>query len=242
MLTSRLLYLLPLGVVLIGWIVFGAIFLFQNRRSGVRTKKIDRASIGGICWQAVAFASVWSFGRARFSAILPLGHWFEIVMAGIVIALIAGSLWITAAARRALGKQWSLQARVLQSHALIRRGPYRFVRHPIYTGMLGMLIATGLAQSHWVGLTAGLFAFALGTLIRVRSEETLLREQFGNEYAHYAAEVPALLPKALAAITRWLTAGRAIVTRPPLGKLVRAEDRWPTRVRSPHCGADSLHQ
>ena len=93
-----------------------------------------------------------------------------------------------------MGKQWSLEARVLKGHKLITQGPYRIVRNPIYTGMLGMLIATGLAVSHWIGLVAGMIMFAIGTFIRVRSEEKLLRETFGNEWDEYARRVPAVVP------------------------------------------------
>jgi protein-S-isoprenylcysteine O-methyltransferase Ste14 len=68
------------------------------------------------------------------------------------------------------------------------------VRNPIYTGMLGMLIATGLAVSHWIGLAAALIVFSLGTAIRISSEEKLLRETFGTEWDDYARQVPAVIP------------------------------------------------
>ena len=93
-----------------------------------------------------------------------------------------------------LGKQWSLQARVLENHELVQRGPYRVVRHPIYTGMLGMLVAGGLAYGHWIGLLLGLVVYYIGTVMRIRSEERLLREQFGSAYTDYTHTVPAFLP------------------------------------------------
>ena len=98
------------------------------------------------------------------------------------------------AALHALGRQWSLQARVLEDHSLVRQGPYRVVRHPIYTGMLGMIIAAGLAWSHWVGFLVSLLFFAIGTAIRVRSEEKLLRESFGVAFDDYKRSVPAVIP------------------------------------------------
>jgi protein-S-isoprenylcysteine O-methyltransferase Ste14 len=60
--------------------------------------------------------------------------------------------------------------------------------------MLGMLLATGLAVSHWIALAAALVVFAIGTWIRVRSEEKLLRGAFGAEFEEYAREVPAVVP------------------------------------------------
>ncbi len=132
--------------------------------------------------------------RQHQTAILPLGYWFQFLNTILVVAVIIVSLWIMAASLRALGKQWSLQARVLENHKLVREGPYRFVRHPIYTGMLGMIVAGGLAWSHWSGFLAALLLFAIGTAIRVRSEERLLREQFGAAFDDYKRSVPAVVP------------------------------------------------
>ncbi len=61
--------------------------------------------------------------------------------------------------------------------------------------MLGKLIATALVISHWIGLLAGLVIFCIGTAIRVRSEERLLRTQFGAAYDDYARRVPAIIPR-----------------------------------------------
>jgi protein-S-isoprenylcysteine O-methyltransferase Ste14 len=84
---------------------------------------------------------------------------------------------------------------LVEGHKLATSGPYAYVRHPIYTGMLGMLVATGLAISHWVALPAALAIFVVGTVIRVRSEEKLLREAFGEQYQTYAQRVPAIVPR-----------------------------------------------
>ena len=73
-------------------------------------------------------------------------------------------------------------------------GTYSVVRNPIYTGMFGMLLASSLAVSHWIGLSMAIVVFAIGTFIRVRSEEKLLREAFGAEFDEYARRVPAVIP------------------------------------------------
>ncbi len=74
----------------------------------------------------------------------------------------------------------------MEGHKLVTDGPYRRARNPIYAGMLGMLVATGQAVSHWLGLAAALVMFGIGTAIRVRSEEKLLRGAFGAEFDAYA--------------------------------------------------------
>jgi protein-S-isoprenylcysteine O-methyltransferase Ste14 len=95
---------------------------------------------------------------------------------------------------KTLGKEWSLTARLVEGHKLATSGPYAYVRHPIYAGMLGMLVATGLAISHWISLLAGLLIFFIGTIIRVRSEDRLLREAFGEQFENYAQRVSAIVP------------------------------------------------
>ena len=118
----------------------------------------------------------------------------EIALAIVTMALAVASVWFCSAAIRTLGKQWSLAARVVEGHKLVTEGPYSIVRNPIYTGMFGMLLATGLAVSHWIGLALAIVVFAIGTFIRVRSEERLLREMFGPEFEAYARKVPAVIP------------------------------------------------
>jgi protein-S-isoprenylcysteine O-methyltransferase Ste14 len=120
-------------------------------------------------------------------------------MAGIVfgvmtvgIAVVSG--WLIESAIRTLGKQWALRARLVEDHQLITVGPYAHIRNPIYTGMLGMLIATGLATEHWIAMIAAIVIFVIGMVIRVRSEEKLLRAEFGEEFEAYARRVPAVVP------------------------------------------------
>jgi protein-S-isoprenylcysteine O-methyltransferase Ste14 len=112
----------------------------------------------------------------------------------LTISLAAASVWLIASAVRTLGKQWAVAARLVEGHKLITEGPYAFVRNPIYTGMLGMLIATGLAMEQWIATIVAVIIFFAGLVIRVRAEEKLLREAFGEEFDDYARRVPAVVP------------------------------------------------
>jgi protein-S-isoprenylcysteine O-methyltransferase Ste14 len=137
---------------------------------------------------------VWFVRRQWFTPISQTNQALEILLAVIAIAAGIFSASMTLAAIRVLGKQWSLTARVMENHELITSGPYRMVRHPIYTALLGMVIATGIAQSYWWSLLAAILVYLAGTLIRIRSEEKLLREVFGTTYEDFARRVPALIP------------------------------------------------
>jgi len=113
---------------------------------------------------------------------------------GATILLAVLSVVVTMSAVKTLGKEWSLTARVVEGHKLATNGPYAWVRHPIYTGMFGMLLATGLAISYWFVVPVAAILFIAGTMIRIRREERLLRESFGSEFDAYAARVSAFIP------------------------------------------------
>jgi len=81
-----------------------------------------------------------------------------------------------------------------QGHDLVTTGPYKLVRHPIYTAMLGKLIATGIVLSVWPVLLASVAIFLIGTLIRIRFEEKLLSGAFGEKFAEWRSRVPGLIP------------------------------------------------
>lgn len=144
--------------------------------------------------QGMGFAIVWWWHGLPPIPLVPasdLAQW-AIALAAVVLAF--ASVLFAVAAIRTLGKQWSLVARVVEGHSLVRAGPYRIVRHPIYLAMMGLLIGTGLAFSTPLGIGLALFVYLGGTWLRVRSEEQLLLTKFGDVYARYAQEVPAILP------------------------------------------------
>ena len=80
-----------------------------------------------------------------------------------------------------------------EGHELIERGPYRFVRHPIYTGILTMFFATALALGHLAGFAATLLMFA-SFWIKLRDEEKLMLQQFPGQYAAYRQRTRRIIP------------------------------------------------
>jgi len=187
---------LAFSVVMASWFAFVVVFaLFLRKKPpSAPGSKRERTSIVGIALQGVGYAIVWILRRPPFSPIVSASQFVEIALAVLTMTVAIGSVWFCSAAVRTLGKQWSITARVLEGHKLITSGPYSVVRNPIYTGMFGMLLATGLAISHWIGLLIAIIVFAVGTAIRVGSEEKLLRETFGEEFEAYERKVPAVVP------------------------------------------------
>ena len=186
--------LLVFVVVLLSWLAFVTVFLIHKKPASGPERKRESGSMVGLGLQGAGYVVIWIVHRRYFSPIAEMNRSLEIAVAVVTSVMAIFSVWLAVAALKTLGKQWSIAARVVEGHQLITEGPYNFVRNPIYTGMLGMLLATGLAVSHWIGLLAGLIIFSIGTIIRIRSEEKLLRETFGTQWDEYSRRVSALVP------------------------------------------------
>ena len=165
--------------------------------SAIDAKKIERReSVGSrLCHQLPMIAGGILLGVPNIAG-PPLDERFHPRTFGWVaagLAAVALGLAFSVAARHRLGGNWSGQVTLKEGHELVRGGPYALVRHPIYTGMLLALIGTAIAIGRWRAL-AGFALLAAGLIYKVSIEEKFMRERFGEAYARYSAEVPALIP------------------------------------------------
>lgn len=116
---------------------------------------------------------------------------FTAIGSVLIIASAALMVW----ARLALGTMWAGRPMIQQDHELRTGGPYRVVRHPIYTGILGLIAGATLLSGFGSALV--LLAFVIAWLLRrVRVEDTMLIATFGDDYRTYRHRVPALIPLA----------------------------------------------
>jgi len=137
---------------------------------------------------------------AMFSGDVPRGwlrtHLFPeslaIQVAGVLIT--AGGIAFAIWARVYLGGNWSSSVTVKVEHQLIRSGPYRWVRHPIYSGMILALVGTALERGQVRGLVAVVLAYA-GFKIKSKIEERTMTSTFGAEYEDYSRSTGAIVPK-----------------------------------------------
>lgn len=115
-----------------------------------------------------------------------------IALAGLFLT--AGGLLFAVWARIALGANWSGTVTIKSGHNLIRRGPYRWIRHPIYTGLLASLVGTVMLQGEVRSFLG--FAIILFALYRkARREEEFLSAEFGDEFAEHAKHTGMFLPR-----------------------------------------------
>ena len=113
------------------------------------------------------------------------------VAAGTIIqgAFMVLAIW----ARRRLGRNWSGAVRIAEGHELVRTGPYRWLRHPIYTAMLGMFVGTAIASGQYHTLL-GLILLIIAYLRKTRLEEQILQQTFGADFDAYRRRTWALVP------------------------------------------------
>jgi protein-S-isoprenylcysteine O-methyltransferase Ste14 len=168
------------------WVVSAARNKATQRREslGSRLTHVVPLIVGGVLlagqrlpWGALAL-------RLWPQTLLSFAPGFALLLAGLGF-----SVW----ARVHLGRNWSGTVTVKEGHELIRSGPYAYVRHPIYTGLLTAMLGTAIA-SGTLAAALGLAIIAAALVRKMRTEEAFMRETFPGEYQRYSVEVPALVP------------------------------------------------
>jgi protein-S-isoprenylcysteine O-methyltransferase Ste14 len=152
------------------------------------------------------FAKYW-LPLIAAGALLGPGDWYGTGDAGLKLRWLPENDWLRALgcllalagvafavrARQVLGENWSVAVQLKQGHELIERGPYRWVRHPIYSGLLLAFLGTAVLVGELRGLLA-LAIVAVSFWFKLQLEERWLGEQFGPAYADYRKRVKALVP------------------------------------------------
>ena len=125
--------------------------------------------------------------------IYPMQYPFWITYLGGCIALFGNALllWV----HHCLGKNFSPHLEIRSDHNLIQHGPYQYIRHPMYTSGYFFLIGCGLISQDALLLFPPILTFTILLIFRLRDEETMLLEQFGEEWETYSKKTAKILPK-----------------------------------------------
>jgi protein-S-isoprenylcysteine O-methyltransferase Ste14 len=200
---------LPFRVVFFAaWIIFIDYFLcreYTTRESSERfsivrhmeqaTRREGRARIIA----RAILAPFWLLGFVLYAAYpnwmttftIPLPEWFRWIMLAVSIVTVPFMMW----GYHTLGKAWTPPKLLLRKeHVLVRNGPYRYVRHPIYTAALTFMITLALATANWLILLP-MIAGSVLIYAQVGREEAILIDRFGNEYREYMNQTPRIIPK-----------------------------------------------
>jgi protein-S-isoprenylcysteine O-methyltransferase Ste14 len=184
----------PAGVIGDLWMLFGLYWLV----SALNRKKTKRRESW---WQRLAYvfplvAAFYLLFRheydhtwlgTRFVPDTPMVHWLGVV---IMASGVAVAFW----ARFHLGANWSGVVTLKEGHELIRTGPYRTIRHPIYTGILFAFFGNVVQVGQVRGLIA-LFIIWLSFYLKARREESFLAQEFGPSFNEHIQHTGMFLPK-----------------------------------------------
>lgn len=173
------------------WIVIRVVFAVRHGKAPTASSRKEKILLGvvmiGMMPIPLLYVGTPLLGFADVD--LPyLIHWLgaAVMVAGIIVF---------AQSHAALGRQWSPSLELIDEHALVVTGPYRHVRHPMYTAIFLITLAQALLLDNWVAGPSGLLAFAVLYLLRVDDEEAMMEAHFGTTWTEYAARTPRLLPR-----------------------------------------------
>jgi protein-S-isoprenylcysteine O-methyltransferase Ste14 len=144
-----------------------------------------------ICYEVATFFLYILFPGTLDWAALSLPPWLRLTGAGLGVVALIWFIWI----HRTLGNNLSVRIRIKESQYLVTDGPYRWVRHPMYTAFYLLHVAALLLTANWfIGATwlAGLTAIIA---LRVSREEAMLLARFGDAYSSYAEHTGRFLPR-----------------------------------------------
>jgi len=178
------------GVLVLVWVA-GALYN-ASRRPRARTRRQSGSTglIGAVLVLAIlALAILRAVPASSWHALTIQTSWIRVLGLAVLTGSTTFALW----ARVALGTMWSLAPLVKERHQLRTDGPYGVTRHPIYTGLLGMLLGTVLL----VGLGHSVVILPVAVVlieIKIHTEEGLMSATFPDDYPRYRRRVPQLVP------------------------------------------------
>ena len=176
---------------LILWIVFSLYWTVASRNSAQTQQSETKVStvFHQVILNLALVLLFWPVQGLKGWFLPQRFHFLVAVGATIQAGFILLAVW----ARRHLGSNWAAEVRIGVGHQLVRTGPYRLLRHPIYTAMLGMFLGTAIASSQYHALL-GLAILVAAYLRKTRMEEEILSQTFGVDYDSYRRESWALVP------------------------------------------------
>jgi protein-S-isoprenylcysteine O-methyltransferase len=168
------------------------LFLLATRRGKIKAKSVDRGTIVA-AWVLILGSCLTGFFLTRHITVLNWPpHSPGIICVAVLFEI--GGVVLRIWAIRHLGRFFTVDVGIQHGHQVIEDGPYRFVRHPSYTGSVLALVGLGFLTFNWLGLILIVTCTLLAYALRIPVEEKALLAQFGPEYEKYAARTKRLIP------------------------------------------------
>ena len=177
-------------VIWTAWFVSWIAASFWTARTEKRARTWETWIYRSTICAGVILIAPWTAKVLGERPIWEVGHYGAHALAGVIAAALLLTWW----ARIHLGRLWSSAITRKEEHRLVDTGPYGFVRHPIYTGLITALLATGATEGTLTALL-GAVIIALSLWLKARAEESFLAAELGfDAYESYRRRVPMLIP------------------------------------------------
>jgi protein-S-isoprenylcysteine O-methyltransferase Ste14 len=178
-----------------GWLLFSGFWLiaaFGSKRAA-RTEGAPQRLVH-ILFMAAGFVLLFDSAPAQLNwlnhSFVPERRWLGWLGAWLTLAGVLFAIW----ARIKIGKEWSGEVQIKEGHQLIRSGPYAYIRHPIYTGLLIAVSGTALAVAEYRALL-GVSVICIGFARKAKKEESFLAAQFGPAFDEHRHRTGFFLPR-----------------------------------------------
>jgi protein-S-isoprenylcysteine O-methyltransferase Ste14 len=176
-----------------GWYIIRYPFERKAKKVGVRKSLFGRRESSilgfaflGLCAVPAVYALT-GFPKSLDRPFIPAIAWLGLLT-------LCAALWLFFRSHADLGRNWSISLEIREQHALVQTGVYRLIRHPMYSSFFLLSLAQMLLLPNWFAGASGLLGVAVLYAFRVRQEERMMLEYFGNDYLGYREHTKRLIP------------------------------------------------
>ena len=178
---------------LVGWYIIRRPFERKAKKIGVSKSLFDRRESGLLAIAVLGlFVIPALYVLTGFPAVFDRPFVPAIAWLGLAASIAA--LWVFRRSHVDLGRNWSISLQVREQHALVKTGIYRLVRHPMYSSFFLLGVAQLLLLPNWFAGLAGVVGAGILFVFRVRREEQMMLESFGDDYRSYMSQTKRIVP------------------------------------------------
>ncbi len=181
------------GIIVIGTSIIRYPHQKRNKSNKITTDKkgtLEKSLLGLVFLGMVILPLIYIFTALFSFADYDLPLYLHI--SGLL--LIVPMLWLFYRSHKNLGQNWSATLEIREGHKVVDSGVYRYVRHPMYSAILLLVIIQALLLNNYIAGLSGVISFGLLYILRVKNEERMMIKEFGDEYKQYMKRTKRIIP------------------------------------------------
>ena len=181
------------AIVLIGTFIIRYPHEKRNKSNKIRTDKkasLEKTLLGLVFLGMMIIPLVY-----MFSSLLSFADYFLPITLHILgLLLIVPTLWLFYRSHKDLGKNWSVSLEIREEHHIVDSGVYKYIRHPMYSAIWLWCVVQALLLNNYIAGLSGLVCFGLLYFLRVKKEENMMLQEFGDDYKNYMQATKRIIP------------------------------------------------